>query len=71
MQPTMKREIVIKALLMPVWRRQPNSSVIVHSDQGSQYTSEDYQAFLMANNLTSSMRMLLLRVSSTHLKQNE
>ena len=55
MQPTMKREIVIKALLMAVWRRQPTSNVIVHSDQGSQYTSEDYQAFLKANNLTSSM----------------
>ena len=27
----------------------------MHSDQGSQYTSEDYQAFLKANNLTSSM----------------
>ena len=37
MQPTMKREIVIKAILMAVWRRQPKSNVIVHSDQGSQY----------------------------------
>ncbi|KZN68184.1 transposase [Pseudoalteromonas luteoviolacea CPMOR-1] len=55
MQPTMKREIVIKALLMALWRRQPNANVIVHSDQGSQYTSEDYQAFLKTNNLTSSM----------------
>ena len=55
MQPTMKREIVIKAILMAVWRRQPKSRVVVHSDQGSQYTSEDYQAFLKANNLTSSM----------------
>lgn len=55
MQPTMKREIVIKAILMAVWRRQPKSNVIVHSDQGSQYTSDDYQAFLKANNLTSSM----------------
>ncbi|WP_105169754.1 IS3 family transposase [Pseudoalteromonas sp. T1lg23B] len=55
MQPTMKREIVIKAILMAVWRRQPKSNVIVHSDQGSQYTSDDYQAFLKTNNLTSSM----------------
>lgn len=55
MQPTMKREIVIKAILMAVWRRQPKSNVIVHSDQGSQYTSDDYQAFLKSNNLTSSM----------------
>lgn len=55
MQPSMKREIVIKAILMAVWRRQPKSNVIVHSDQGSQYTSDDYQAFLKSNNLTSSM----------------
>ena len=55
MQPTMKREIVIKAILMAVWRRQPKSNVIVRSDQGSQYASDDYQAFLKANNLTSSM----------------
>ena len=55
MQPTMKREIVIKAILMAVWRRQPKPNVIAHSDQGSQYTSDDYQAFLKANNLISSM----------------
>lgn len=55
MQPTMEREIVINAILMAVWRRQPKRNVIVHSDQGSQYTSDDYQAFLASNNLTSSM----------------
>ncbi len=55
MQPTMKREIVIKAILMAVWRKQPKANVIVHSDQGSQCTSDDYQGFLKANNLTSSM----------------
>lgn len=37
------------------WRRHPKSNVIVHSEQGSQYTSDDYQAFLNANNLTSSL----------------
>ncbi len=55
MQPTMKREIVIKAVLMAVWRRQPKANVIVYSDQGSQHTNDAYQAFLKANNLTSSM----------------
>lgn len=55
MQPTMKRKIVITVILIAVWRRQPKSNVIVHSDQGSQYTSNNYQTFLKANNLTSSM----------------
>ncbi|RAY77339.1 IS3 family transposase, partial [Enterobacter cloacae] len=34
MQPRMTKEIVLNALLMAVWRRNPQ----VHSDQGSQYT---------------------------------
>ncbi len=55
MQDTMSRDLVIRAMLMAVWRRQPKAPVIVHSDQGSQYTSDDYQAFLKAHNLTSSM----------------
>jgi len=29
--------------------------VVVHSDQGSQYTSSEWQDFLEANNLKSSM----------------
>lgn len=39
MQPNMTKDIVIKALLMVVWRRNPQKEVIVHSDQGSQYAS--------------------------------
>ncbi|HJL53243.1 MAG TPA: IS3 family transposase, partial [Arenicellales bacterium] len=45
----------LNALLMAVWRRKPGSLVTVHSDQGSQYTSHDWQAFLDANNLQASM----------------
>ena len=33
MKPTLAKEIVIDALLMAVWRRQPKGSVIVHSDR--------------------------------------
>ncbi len=33
----MDRHLVIKALLMAVWKREPKESVLVHSDQGSQY----------------------------------
>ena len=48
-------ELAINALLMAVWRRNPTSPVIVHSDQGSQYSSHDWQAFLKAHNLVASM----------------
>jgi putative transposase len=55
MNERMSRELAIKAILMAVMRRQQNEPVIVHSDQGSQYTSDDYQHCLKANNLISSM----------------
>jgi len=48
-------ELVTNALLMAVWRRQPRNTVLVHSDQGIQYTSNDWQKFLKANNLEISM----------------
>jgi putative transposase len=49
------RELAINALLMAVWRRQPKETVMVHSDQGSQFSSYDWQDFLKAHNLTQSM----------------
>ena len=55
MDKTMDRHLVIKALMMAVWKRQPKESVLVHSDQGSQYGSADYLAFLKDNNLEPSM----------------
>ena len=55
MQPRMERDLVIKALLMAVWRRKPVEKVIIHSDQGSQFTSHEWQSFLKANNLECSM----------------
>jgi len=55
MQSRMKSDLVIRALLMAVWRRQPKSEVLVHSDQGSQYTGYDWQDFLKSHNLVSSM----------------
>jgi putative transposase len=57
MGPRMDRELAINALLMAVWRRQPQSTVLVHSDQGSQFSSYDWQAFLKAHNLQPSMSL--------------
>jgi putative transposase len=55
MQQRIDRELALNALLMAVWRRQPSSEVIVHSDQGSQFSSYDWQDFLKAHNLVGSM----------------
>jgi putative transposase len=55
MQPTLARDLVLDALLMAVWRRKPKQSVIVHSDQGSQYGSDDWIRFCKAHKLDPSM----------------
>jgi putative transposase len=51
MSGRMTKEPVQDALLMAVWRRKPCQSVLVHSDQGSQYTSYDWSEFLKAHGL--------------------
>ncbi|MFM5509588.1 IS3 family transposase [Aeromonas rivipollensis] len=55
MKPTLSRELALDALMMALWRRKPEGEVIVHSDQGSQYGSDDWQRFCRANNLAPSM----------------
>jgi putative transposase len=55
MKPTIAKEIVLDALLMAVWRRRPNQRVLIHSDQGSQYSSNDWLRFCKTNNLEPSM----------------
>ncbi len=55
MQNTLAREIVIDALLMAVWRRKPKGRVMVHSDQGSQYGSDDWLRFCKEHRLDPSM----------------
>lgn len=55
MKPTLARELVLDALIMAMWRRRPQSRVMIHSDQGSQYGSDDWLCFLKANNLEPSM----------------
>jgi len=55
MQSRMQMDLVLTALLMAVWRRKPDETVIIHSDQGSQFTSHEWQKFLKAHNLEASM----------------
>jgi len=49
------RHMVIRAVEMAIWQRQGDWSVILHSDRGSQFTSDDYQRFLKQNTLICSM----------------
>ena len=49
------KELVLDALLMAVWHRKPTSTVTVHTDQGSQYTSYDWQHFLKSHGLQASL----------------
>jgi putative transposase len=49
------KELAMSALLMAVWRRKPTVEVLVHSDQGSQFSSYDRRDFLESHNLAQSM----------------
>ena len=55
MQSGMTTDLALQALLMAVWRRKPTQKVIIHSDQGSQFTSQEWQTFLQTHNLEASM----------------
>jgi len=55
MKPTLARELVLDAVLMAVWRRKPTKKVLIHSDQGSQYGSDDWQRFCREHDLEPSM----------------
>jgi putative transposase len=53
-KPTIGRELVLDAVLMAVRIRRPRRAV-VHSDQGSQYGSDDWRRFCRTNHLEPSM----------------
>jgi putative transposase len=55
MHAQMTTDLVLNALLMAVWKRKPANEVLVHSDQGSQFSSDDWQSFLRAHKLKGSM----------------
>jgi putative transposase len=59
MHSRMQTDLVLNALLMALWRRKPpntkGAKVTVHSDQGSQFTSAEWQSFLKSHNLEASM----------------
>ena len=55
MQSRMQMDLVLSSLLMALWRRKPSSKVIIHSDQGSQFTGHEWQEFLKMHSLEASM----------------
>jgi putative transposase len=54
-QSRMTTDLALQALLMAVWRRKPDGKIMVHSDQGSQFTSREWQTFLCQHDLEPSM----------------
>jgi putative transposase len=54
-KPSLARELVLDAIVMAVWRRRPGAGLIIHSDQGSQYGSDEFQRFCRAHHLKPSM----------------
>jgi transposase InsO family protein len=51
----MRASLVCQALSMALITRQPQAGLIVHTDRGVQYTSEEYLALLSKYHVTASM----------------
>lgn len=55
MQATMTTELVLDALMMAICHRRPKPPVMIHSDQGSQFGSADFNRWCKDNRLVPSM----------------
>jgi len=55
MSATMTAQLVADAMMMAIWRRGKHDALLHHSDQGSQYTSEQFQRLMQDNGVTCSM----------------
>jgi len=55
MQASMTAQLVADALMMAIWRRGKPDMLLHHSDQGSQYTSEQFQRLLADHGIVCSM----------------
>ena len=55
MKADMTAQLVTDALMMAIWRRGKPDAVLHHSDQGSQYTSEQFQRLMTDHGVTCSM----------------
>ena len=55
MAATQDASLVVQALHMAIARRRPSAGLLHHSDRGSPYTSESYQALLREQGMVVSM----------------
>jgi putative transposase len=55
MQSSMAAQLVSDAMLMAIWRRRPAAELLHHSDQGSQYSSDQFQQLLAEHGVVCSM----------------
>ena len=55
MKAEMTAQLVTDALIMAIWRRGKPDSLLHHSDQGSQYTSEQLQRLMADHGITCLM----------------
>lgn len=51
----MTAQLVMDALMMAIFRRGRPRAVLHHSDQGAQYTSENFQRLLESHGIVCSM----------------
>jgi putative transposase len=55
MKAEMTAQLVTDALIMAIWRRGKPDALLHHSDQGSQYASEQFQKLMADNRVACSM----------------
>lgn len=55
MSEKITKELVVGALVMAKWKMNPKEGIILHSDRGVQYASNDYQNLLIKNKMLCSM----------------
>lgn len=47
----MTTDLALQALLNAIWKRKPKDRVLIHSDQGSQFSSVEWCKFLSSHNI--------------------
>lgn len=55
MAPAMPTALIASVLAMAIPQRRPAPGLVLHSDRGSQYASEEYQAMLARHGIVCSM----------------
>ena len=54
MSAIQKRQLVLQAVLMALWQRHERTPLVLHSDRGCQFTSDEYQRFLKSRTCSMS-----------------